>query len=780
MKETIAAAALFCAASVGAFANAEAATRASPAQGDVLAAESLRHSAAALVNAPPDTPARAARLVVIARFAERLDPTNPAGCRLLANIYEIQGKPALAGESLAVCLRQSPTDHALGVRWLTDKLAALDNADQRIKLLRSVTDDESFTPALRAEAAVRYAAILDRQGRKRPALDAFRRALMLTDDHPVGLRGVLALQDKPTGASRVRTLLGELRGNPLSVDVAWELARVLNGLGLHEAAVEMFDYAWSIFRRTGEPKDAPPLFVTQYFNAMLDARRPRDAVDKFRPILRSFPDHMILGELMIEALRSLGEKEEARRIILEMEVKYKTYKTVIAVPGAAERELGWFYLIIKSQPALALIHAQKATNRGEDADVQLTLGAAELLTGRSSQGKRRLRKLMNTDIYAAAFLAEHYFAVNDKKSAREAIAAGAAGAHAGPAFRRLLAIARDKGVEIPPPKDTDEARKTFNDFDREYLRMGLNPEKFLSVSIRPLAAGSDPGEPITIEAAMTNRGTVAVPVGDWGLVSPVMSLQVEIAGPPPTTFGNLPLIVFPAPRRLEPGQTITSTARLDVGALDRFLAARPLDELELTVSGIVDPVQRGREFSSAVPSLSPNPVHLTRRGLLSEIDRSSPEALRAGYQLALGRIVRKMNRGDLPARMLAARQVASLLAVVARAERREANLPPALAATVKKPVLLAMLRVLLADKSPVVRAETLTALGHMTIDRSILMLLGGLFDDPDPLVRMRAAELLGASKTPGRQTVLTHLSKDSDELVRRMANAFLPRQRPKR
>jgi HEAT repeat protein len=176
--------------------------------------------------------------------------------------------------------------------------------------------------------------------------------------------------------------------------------------------------------------------------------------------------------------------------------------------------------------------------------------------------------------------------------------------------------------------------------------------------------------------------------------------------------------------------------------------------------------------------LSPNPVELTRRDLLGEIDRSSPEALRAGYQLALGRIVRRIRRGDLPARMLAARQVASLLAMVARAERREAKLPPALAKTVKKPVLLAMLRALLEDKSPVVRAETLTALGHMTIDRSILMLLGGLFDDPDPLVRMRAAELLGASKTPGRQTVLTHLSKDSDELVRRMASAFLPRQRP--
>ena len=168
----------------------------------------------------------------------------------------------------------------------------------------------------------------------------------------------------------------------------------------------------------------------------------------------------------------------------------------------------------------------------------------------------------------------------------------------------------------------------------------------------------------------------------------------------------------------------------------------------------------------------PKPAEIIRLSVLGEFDPSLPESWSLVYQAALGRIVRDIKRGDLRVRMTAARKVASLLAAVRGLEKLETKLPRQLADAVEKPVLLSMLRAVLGDRLPVVRAEMLAALGWVSLDESILRLLGEAVSDKSPLVRFRMAELLGASKTPGRETVLRHLTRDPDELVQLMASSF--------
>ncbi len=70
------------------------------------------------------------------------------------------------------------------------------------------------------------------------------------------------------------------------------------------------------------------------------------------------------------------------------------------------------------------------------------------------------------------------------------------------------------------------------------------------------------------------------------------------------------------------------------------------------------------------------------------------------------------------------------------------------------------------------QVEMLTALEHVDLDASILMLLPPVIEDPDPLVRFRIAELLGNTDPTGNEKVLAHLSSDADELVRRVAGAL--------
>ena len=142
------------------------------------------------------------------------------------------------------------------------------------------------------------------------------------------------------------------------------------------------------------------------------------------------------------------------------------------------------------------------------------------------------------------------------------------------------------------------------------------------------------------------------------------------------------------------------------------------------------------------------------------------------YRKLLVRITRDIKRGDLSQRMRAARQVAGLLALVRKVELGRAPLPEGLGGVVTKPMLLSMMRALLGDKAPVVRAEMAAALGRVEIGKHICQLLSGVMEDNSVLVRLRMVELFGASNTRGRRTIVDYFAQDKDELVRLMASAF--------
>jgi len=754
-------------------------TSSAPSQADSLAAESLRHSAVELTVASPDVPARAGRLVAIARMAERLQPGDPRTGLLLANIYETQGKAAQAAESLKLCLDAAGEDHSLAVRWLVTKLAGMDNAEQRIAFLESVLAGKAFSRALQAEAAVELAEIFARQGRKKAQVAAFKRALKLAPDQPVALRGLMAQEGAARPAEQVARLLGLLRGNPLAVNVAWELAGLLDSLGLYDQSVEMFDYAWSVHANTSGGRTGSSLFVWQYLSAMLDAGLAARAVEKFQPLLAKFPGDMSLRGLMVEAYRACGQEDEADKLVDEI---HQYHRRRILATGPSEEllaEMAWFYTVVKPNPKMAREYARRVNAETEDPVIQRIIGAAELFTGDVARARRRLEKLQHKDVYASALLAERLFSLGQVRSAAQAVAAGAAVTQGGPGFRKLKAVAEEQGLTISPLAGSAQACEVLERFDRRYLQMGLAPERFLAVEIAPAAGRLMPGEPVMIVAELRNKGSLPVPIGDWGLISPAMALKVTIAGQD-VAFEDLPLAIWPCPRQLAGGQSVKCTVRLDVGKLADFLMPRPLDELLLVVSGLLDPAQRGREFRSSVPSVEPRGCRIKRAGLLGDVDRSDAESLAPAYQLALGRIVRDLRHADLPTRMAAARKTACLLAFVDRLERREAKWPPGLRQAVKRPVLLSILRAMLSDPSPAVRAEMLAALGRVRLDASILTLSSGLIEDPSPLVRFRMAELIGTSGSAGKRAVLDHFAADPDKLVAAMSAAFGPARPAKR
>jgi tetratricopeptide (TPR) repeat protein len=754
----------------------------SPSAADRLAAESLRNAGFSMVHSPAGTPARARRLVALVTFADRLESGHPQTHWMLASIHETQGKLKPAAAATGICLAARPGDHALAVRWLRLTGGTLKDRTQRVAMLRGAIARKDLPDSVRAAAAVELAQFLHASGAK-GAAQAYNEALAFDRCNPRAIQGRLALKTDATPVDRIAALTGLLEGNPAATSVAWEAAVLLDGLGLYAQSLEMFEHAWQVARQRGE--DISHGFLVDYFNAMLDAGKAGEALEIFAPMQEKFKGSADFLSLLIEAHRARGQNDKADAIVRVMDLSYRMKAPSAAVSLSFATELAWFYQTTLPRPKAALEHARQAASlKPESPLVQRILGVAELTSGQkelTAVGLARLIRIQKKDIYAAVFLAEYYHAARDQSSGKDAILAGASHDHSGPAFRRLLVAAGKQSVTIPAPAHVDEVRARIQAIDRKTLALARSPQSAVEVTLRPLAKSVAVGEGVTVEATLTNRAATRLPLGDWGLFSPVLALQVAVAGGPTGTFTNLPLASWPAPRYLEPGGSVRCTVRLDVGSLAATLAAHPLDDLTLTVSGVLDPVQEGRAFRSSVPSVVVKPVQIARPGLLGAFDRNSANLWRATYQRALGLIVRDVKHGPIPHRMRAVRQIGALLTLARRVELGNAKLPAPLVDVFQKPVLFAMLQAALRDKSDVIRAEMIAALGAVPMENDIVTLVsqGAGVQDPSGLVRFRLVELLGASGLRGQETIIDVLAQDRYDMVRMMAQAF-QQQRPGR
>lgn len=746
---------------------------AGPTAGDALIAESFRASAVAMTCSAPETPARAGRLVVLCRFADRLVPGQAATNRLLADIYLAQGRGEQEAAALERYLADRPNDYAVGVRWLVARLQPIQTADGRADMLRRAIERKDLPAPLRAEAAAMLAKVLHGQGKTPEALAAAKRAVELDAYGPSGLAIGAALEEPSSGPGETDLRLRMLRGEPRAAGQAWQVALRLGQLGLHKEAVSFIEHAWLGGGMAAKVATVPNVLLVQYGNALLDANDANAVVSLLAPLAGRTQQSADLSSLLLEAYQSAGEDKKAKHLAETMAVAYKERETGGEASEAFSAELGWFYATTSPRASLAIIHARRAVAADANNPVyQRILGAAELVGGRRLQGQAKLKPLLGKDPYASILLAERHYAADESDQAKQAILAAVKLPRSGPAYRRLAALAAKHGVTIPPAEGSQEALQLVKSFDTRYLQMLREPEKFLAVELKARREACACAEPIEAVATLRNIGPVPVPLGQRGLCRPVLALRVTVRGQDAKLLAvvkGLPMAVWPAPRYLPPAGSVETTVRLDVAELAGVLAHRPLEDLTLDVSAVLDPSAEG---APALPTLKVAPAKIARTSLLGALNRQDAAAWPRAYAVALGRIVGAIRRGDEPQRMLAARQAASALAFARDIENRKVRAPAPMGKTIDKLVLLSITRALLQDRSPAVRQEMIAALHHVDLDEIVIRLLAPAIQDPHPAVRCRLIELLAGARTTGHRTILQLLAKDADELVRAMAAAF--------
>jgi tetratricopeptide (TPR) repeat protein len=766
------------AAPAGASTSAVAEEARPPSQADELAAASLRDSALELVYAPSTTESRAGRLVAVANYSWKLAPNDPQTATILSDIYQGRDELASALEMTQFLLKLRPKDFALLRAQLRLGVATRPKGDDQVAFLGSFINDETRPPAIRSEAAIAMNNVLTRMGQKDRAQEMMATALKLDELNPTALQASMPKDAPPDGVSLTRLRLGYLKGSPRYFQAAKDLAETFAGAGLSEPALKFLACLWQA-NLTGKDSNGPPAgLVDMYLNAMLDAGQYETAVRMFEPFLEKYPEDTYMASLMAEAYSSSGQTAKADAIIAALADRFDTASSAKPLSPGQLWSLSMFYAMVAGDHDKALAQARKLASLNEtDEAAQELIGVAELRSGQAdlvTAGRQRLEKLKRMDPLMAAALAASYLAAGDSQAGTDSLQKGLAVRGSNFGTRLLRKLAEQYKIDFPPHKDAQALQDLLGAFDMRYLDMAVNPQKYLAVTLKPLAERTMPGQPILIEATLSNIGPLDIPLGDWGLINPRMGFVVSAAPLTREKFTGLPMVIWPAPRSLAPGESVSATVRLDVAGLGQFLGKYPLEEITLKVAGLIDPAEQGfgGESVSSLPDYPLEPVTLVRSSLMGSFDREDEAAWGKAYRRALSVLYTRQVRGDLPIRMEAMRQLGSLITMAREIDLSKVRLPDALKGVVDKRIFLAMLQKALTDPSEVVRAEILTALQDARLDDAIIKLVLPAAQDTSPLVRFRAAELLGASRKLRQEEVMNALAKDSDKFVAMMAGLF--------
>lgn len=721
---------------------------------------------------PTDLAEALRKPVALARLALRIEPDQRASLLMLAEAARSLGLYGQAAENQQRYL-QTPTgriDDGAFTDWLRYRLASLDTIEGRQDFLREVSTRPDLSSERSAVVYDNWAALAEGKGDRAVAIELYRRALQAERTNPDAIRNLAVLvQPAPSLQQRVEDGLALLRGNPLAINVAWELGQICRSQGLYDRALTLYDYAYEVSASTG--RSASTDFVRDYADAMLDAGQPQRALDTFARRADMKPVDLGLASLMAEAAAALNRPRARAYWVGRMDRHYRTRQALNELDALGMAEMGWFQWLYEGRPLTASRWADNARAMEPNDPFILRVWAMTFLDSDSSdQALEILSLLQRSDPYALATRLDRAMKADPQFDATGMLEHAAAMRRGGPGWRYLRRVFERHGLAVPPRPATADSLDAMiaEQIDAGWFEMGLHPDRFVRAALTMPAETFAPGEPMVLTATLENIGTLPVPLGDWGLVTPRMLLSVGVVvdkGAARATYEAA--LTWPTPRRLMPGQKLETTVRIDDGPVADLLVSRPLWDVELRVEAILDPVERVRQLRPALSSLAMEPRTVGVGGLLREPD---PVA----YQQALLDVNARLRGKDAVPAMWAGRTVASLLAMHDEIERGQTASAGKLAPFVRRGPLLEMLRYALQEATPEVRCATLAAMRDVRLTPEIIQLMGPCLAHPSEFVRARAIERLGELGSPALTDVLQSFAEgDADPLVRAMAESYV-------
>jgi tetratricopeptide (TPR) repeat protein len=737
------------------------------------------------------------RAEALAQLALREDPSLADAWQLIAEAQESSSDLAAAAQAQAQYLAMlGRTDYDGTLRWVRYAMGTVPLAGQRITLLHELVVDTKRPAWERSAAWANMGVILENDGKSGEALEDYREALKLDGTQRAGLEGVARLSDSYGPAEQAAGAVAMLQGNPLAVNVAWELGQLCRQQGLYDRAVSLYDYAFSVARQTEHYPSAE--FRRDLLDALLDAGLTDRAIKEFASEIDTTPPDMGILALLAETYQKAGKSEEQKKTVAVMTDEYGQHQVVVRVPGPQAAELAWFNAFYRDSQLTAMNWADVAMEKAPDNALARRVWAHLYFRStdavKAKEAKRMMEELAPSDAYALGDTIDEQVRQGHVDQANASVEKALLLPRTGTSWRYLSAIAARHGLPLNPrTKFTDAVAARVEPFFKQgAASLGLEPAAHLAVTLDsagavslphaaatpasgPLAASQpatrevrtvsiEPGRPLMITAVLSNVGATPVPLGEWGLISPraVITVHVEADDGRIKAEARVP-VVWAAPQLLEAGKSLRQQVSLEVPEIAAVLANRPLDEVTLTVGAIIDPVERRGLLAPAIKSLQVQPLAVHRKALLENF---APEA----YERTLSNLDKAVRGGDEAAAGQAATIITQLATLIQTPEADRPLSSSRSMTDLRDARVMELLRYCLQEAAAAVRIKTLEHLGHMALSDRICKMMAPCLAHADPAVRAWAIDLLcREDATRFRDILAAFAQHDADPLVRQLA-----------
>ena len=757
------------------------------------------------------SPASIRQAAALAAAAGRLDPTDPAYPRTLADLRLQEGNAAGAIAALQDVRRLQPDNQVAGIQTIDLQSQTYETAQKRQAYLEAVVGAEGLPKPVRSYAAVLLSKVLFDRSLDDPSEKALDKAIELNPVNPTALQMKyerLAARNAPR-AEVVNALLNLLRSNPMQPEVMAALADRLASAGLPELSAEWYERSFAAAKALGIA--ASPDDVVLWSAQLLSIGQARTSATALPAIFQQYPDNLDARYVRLLAVRAAGdqptydsERDALRALLVErinrlsasangrpaapagaalpdvsadankLAARLKDPRVAPAARQLADAysaaliDLCWTDAYFSEKPAPpAALDALGALLGEQNQAVARLRGWSYKAGGRTGEARVKLAAVADRDPLAKMGLLQldAKEGKDVKKAATELVNRDRTGLLGALLFTGL----KDLGAEVELNDASRALSADVKQFPKVLTDAVDRPDSardLYAINVDRDSVAHAYGEPFYVTVTLRNTMDEPISIGAGSFLRPELAVDVTAKGLSSQTF---PATAVDQLRRavvLMPREQVSQRVRVDQGPFRQYLTTLPQVSIPIYASVITNPVLVKQGDNQPKPTPGP----LGYRGRAAVMERSANPLQVEGGQPGQ-ETTRALDRGRPVEAIRAAELLAAYIQLIGRQEKPDAQ-SQALIAT-------------FADKLRVASKNNPSAAVRGFSDFVLVNLLGGK-EKADEIKALAAADdwrqrLLGAitagflSPDAAKPILQPLASSDPDASVKEYAKAALDR-----
>lgn len=603
--------------------------------------------------------------------ALRFDPDQPDALKWKYDLTARLGRRAEAFKALEAYVRVAPDDAIATIAWIGQAAANLQTAEERIdfytKQLAVARPSE-----LRSTLHVELARVHAGRGETASARKHIAAALDDWPFNPAAIRldaEIAGTQSTPL--TRVRTLVAQAMNQPRSAETMWELARLLDGLSMHDDAHTWDERALVILRRRLPNYHPPKKLLFDRAQSAYDNGDNPGAAAYCESALATDPAYHEAEMLLTKTLRRLGQQDTANARLARFRARInEALRDTASLSAFEAAQFAWFHLEIDPDFTKADRLSERAIAAAPNNPVVQRVRAVALLRNyRTKDARKLLIRRPESDQWAAAAMAEILIADGNRKDAIRILRTGERQRYSGDAYARVVRTLRNIGELTAKPPDRTPIRNASAAFDDRVLDYLKNPRDYLTLSVELNRQPIQPSDPLTCDIRLTNKGpiTITLSQGDAHATDVIVDIAMEAASLPAPVSRSAYLSVSMNRRViLPPGESILVRQSLNIGVAREILASHDdrdaISTFTFTTSPVLSSTARQNVRANRLPptiiTLS-RPARSPRWSEYQAVEQATNPSTSCGQAVAMM---------DIIGQRLSNRSVARLVALVGHDE----------------------------------------------------------------------------------------------------------------